>query len=145
MPTAASGGAHASGCDRHGSRGDGKHAARPNYLLLAGRKITRSVWHDRVQLNPEIEHGRVWARTEDLRGCQGSGLLLGIKIIFLRSWKLPLRRMVVQSLPDVPSKGFFLNQFWSNFYLQKNDRKKHQKSFDPPVDQVLHVHVINFY
>ena len=33
-----------------GSRGDGKHAARPNYLLLAGRKITRSVWHDRVQL-----------------------------------------------------------------------------------------------
>jgi len=65
MPTAASGGAHASGCDRHGSRGDGKHAARPNYLLLAGRKITRSVWHDRVQLNPEIEHGRVWARTEE--------------------------------------------------------------------------------
>ena len=62
MPTAASGGAHASGCDRHGSRGDGKHAARPNYLLLAGRKITRSVWHDRVQLNPEIEHGRVWAQ-----------------------------------------------------------------------------------
>ena len=28
---------------------------------LAGRKITRSVWHDRLQLNPEIEHGRASA------------------------------------------------------------------------------------
>ena len=57
--------AHTQADATDGSRGDGKHAARPNYLLLAGRKITRSVWHDRVQLNPEIEHGRVWARTEE--------------------------------------------------------------------------------
>ena len=45
--------------------------------------------------------------------------------------------MVGDRIPDVPSKGFFLNQFWSNFYPQKKATEKHQKSFDPPVDQVL--------
>ena len=45
--------------------------------------------------------------------------------------------MVGRRTPDVPSKGFFLNQFWSTFYPQKKATEKHQKSFDPPVDQVL--------
>ena len=55
------------------------------------------------------------------RSSQGCGLLSLIKTIFLRSWKLPLRRMVRGLAPDVPSKGFFLNQFWSNFYPRKKN------------------------
>ena len=45
--------------------------------------------------------------------------------------------MVGGRTPDVPSKGFFLNQFWSNFNQQKKATEKHRKSFPSTVDHVL--------
>ena len=74
-----------------------------------------------------------------------SGLLSGIKIIFLWRWKLPLRRMVGEAIPEVPSKGFFLKIIWSSFYPQKKATEKHRKSFDPTVDQVLLKLIIIFF
>ena len=97
--------AHTQADATDGSCGDGKHAARPNYLLLAGRKITRSVWHDRVQLNPEIEHGRVWA--QDRGAAKALAFFRGLKLFFFGVGSCHCAGWSGVGRPKYPPKGSF--------------------------------------